>query len=107
GSLQSAINALSSLVDTIRDDCLKAFRKFCGVNSITPNESDLHAVIEKPFSKITSDRTFDDLTLNEYIQLARNDEAWKILGPHFGVSDLAFLEMLEGVRRTRNKLMHF
>ena len=68
---------------------------------------DIHEVVEKPFSGSRSARKFDDLTLNEYIQLARGDEAWAILGPYFGVSDTAFLEMLEGVRKTRNKLMHF
>lgn len=107
GALQAAINTLGSFVDSIRDDCLKAFRKFCGVRSITVAEADILEVVEKPFAGTTNDRKFDDLTLNEYIQLARKREAWTVLGPHFGVSDKAFLEMLEGVRKTRNKLMHF
>ncbi|HEV2734376.1 MAG TPA: DUF4268 domain-containing protein, partial [Longimicrobiaceae bacterium] len=42
-----------------------------------------------------------------YIQLARRTEAWKVLEPEFGISDDAFGVMLEGVRKTRNKLMHF
>lgn len=107
GALQTAINALGSFVDSIREDCLKAFRKFCGIRSIMLEETDIYEVVEKPFAATASDRKFDDLTLNEYIQLARKKEAWEVLGPHFGVSDKAFLEMLEGVRKTRNKLMHF
>lgn len=106
GSLQMAINALSSFVDTIRDDCAKAFRKFCATKSISIDTQDIQEVVEKPFGS-RSDRKFDDLTLNEYIQLARSNEAWAVLGPYFGISETAFWEMLEGVRKTRNKLMHF
>jgi CBS domain-containing protein len=107
GALQIAINRLSSFVDMIRDDCTKAFRKFCVAKSIPVNAQDLDEVVDKPFAVTRGDKKFDDLTLNEYIQLARCSEAWAVLGPHFGVSDKAFLEMLEGVRKTRNKLMHF
>lgn len=107
GPLQTAINALGSFVDSIRDDCLKAFRRFCGTRAITVAETDIFEVVEKPFAVTMNERGFDDLTLNEYIQLARKSEAWAVLGPHLGVSDRAFLEMLEGVRKTRNKLMHF
>jgi len=107
GSLQTAINSLSSFVDNIRDDCRKAFRKFCGMKSVAVTDTEIDEVVNKPFDGTKSDRKFDDLTLNEYIQLARKEEAWATLGSHFGVSDKAFLEMLEGVRKTRNKLMHF
>ncbi len=106
-TLQTAINALSSLVDNIRDDCSKAFRKFCRSHEIQITETDIHTVVGKAFAITNSERTFDDLTLNEYIQLARKDEAWKTLGPIFSIPDQAFLQMLEGVRKTRNKLMHF
>lgn len=107
GSLQTAINALSSFVDTIHDDCRKSFRRFCATKSIQIVDADIQEVVDKPFAGTKGDRKFDDLTLNEYIQLARKEEAWGVLGPQFGISDKAFLEMLEGVRKTRNKLMHF
>lgn len=107
GPLQTAINALGSPIDGVREDCRRAFRKFCSSQSIDIDANVLVDVIDKPFAGTKGDRKFDDLTLNEYIQLARKDEAWLRLGPIFGVSDKAFLEMLEGVRKTRNKLMHF
>lgn len=75
GSLQTAINALSSFVDTIRDDCRKAFRRFCGIKSIAVADAEIDEVVNKPFDGTKSDRKFDDLTLNEYIQLARKEEA--------------------------------
>lgn len=107
GPLQTAIDALSSFVDKIQDDCRKAFRRFCAAKSIQIADADIQEVVDNPFSSTKRDRKFDDLTLNEYLQLARKEAAWKVLGPHFGISDKAFLEMLEGVNRTRNKLMHF
>jgi CBS domain-containing protein len=107
GPLQTAIAALSSFVDSIQDDCRKSFRRFCATKSIQVVDADIREVVDKPFAGTKGDRKFDDLTLNEYIQLARKEAAWKVLGPQFGISDKAFLEMLEGVRKTRNKLMHF
>ena len=107
GPLQTAIDALSSFVDNIQDGCRKSFRRFCATKSIQVVETDIREVVDKPFAGTKRDSKFDDLTLNEYIQLARKEEAWKVLGPQFGISDKAFLEMLEGVRKTRNKLMHF
>jgi CBS domain-containing protein len=107
GPIQKAIDALSSFVDNIQDDCRKSFRRFCASKSIQVAEADVREIVDKPFAGTKGGRKFDDLTLNEYIQLARKEEAWKVLGPQFGISDKAFLEMLEGVRKTRNKLMHF
>jgi CBS domain-containing protein len=107
GPIQTAINALSSFVDDIQDDCRKSFRRFCAAKSIQIVDADILEVVDKPFSGTKRDRKFDDLTLNEYIQLARKEAAWKLLGPQFGISDKAFLEMLGGVNKTRNKLMHF
>ena len=107
GQLQTAIDALSSFVDSIQDDCRKSFRRFCATKSIQVVDADIRETVDKPFAATKGDRKFDDLTLNEYIQLARKEAAWKVLGLQFGISDKAFLEMLEGVRKTRNKLMHF
>src|ERR1043166_914199 len=107
GPLQKAIDALSSFVDNIQNDCRKSFHRFCASKSIQAAEADVREVVDKPFAGTKGNRKFDDLTLNEYIQLARKEEAWKVLGPQFVISDKAFLEMLEGVRKTRNKLMHF
>lgn len=107
GPLQTAINALSSFVDNIHDDCKKTFRRFCAIKAVAIVDADINEVVDKPFAGTKGDRKFDDLTLNEYIQLARKEEAWAVLGLQFGISDKAFLEMLEGVRKTRNKLMHF
>lgn len=107
GALRTAINALGTPVDTIRDGCHKAFRKFCNLRNIPVSDSDVAEYVNKPFESSKVEKRFDDLTLNEYIQLARRPDAWQVLSPTFRLSDSAFLKMLEGVRNTRNKLMHF
>lgn len=107
GPLQTAINSLSGPMDSVREDCRRSFRKFCGQRDIPVTNEEVGEFIDSRFEQARGDRQFDDLTLNEYIQLARRDEAWKVLGPVFGVPDKAFLAMLEGVRKIRNKLMHF
>ncbi len=70
-------------------------------------ESEVVEYIESKFERSKDVRKFDDLTLSDYIQLARRPEAWKVLESVFGISDDTFGVMLEGVRKTRNKLMHF
>jgi CBS domain-containing protein len=105
--LRAAIDSLGSAVDTIREDARKAFRRFCGQRSIAVTESDLAEYVDRPFLGSRGERQFDDLNLSDYIQLARRPDAWRTLSPVFGIPERAFLEMLEGVRKTRNKLMHF
>jgi CBS domain-containing protein len=107
GGLQEAIRALGGPLDTVREDCRKAFRRFCGQRGVQLSDADVAECVDRHFERSKSERGFDDLNLSDYIQLARRTDAWKVLGPLFGISDRAFLEMLEGVRRTRNKLMHF
>jgi CBS domain-containing protein len=107
GALRTAINALSTPNDSIRENCRKAFRSFCGRRGIQVTDAEVAECIDQRFATVKEGRSFDDLTLNEYIQLARRSEAWATLGPVFGISDKAFYELLEGVRKTRNKLMHF
>ncbi|HEU0077447.1 MAG TPA: DUF4268 domain-containing protein [Longimicrobiaceae bacterium] len=107
GPLQTAINSLGGPMDSVRTDCKKSFRRFCGQRGIQVTESEVVEYIESKFERSKDERKFDDLSLSDYIQLARGLEAWRVLGPVFGISDNAFGVMLEGVRKTRNKLMHF
>ncbi len=107
GPLQVAINSLGGPLDSVRDGCRKSFRRFCGQRGIQITEVDVVEYIDSRFERSGAQRQFDELTLGEYIQLARRTEAWKALEPVFGISTDAFRVMLEGIRKTRNKLMHF
>lgn len=107
GPLRTAVNLLSTPTDSIRESCRKSFRKFCGQRQISVTEEDVAEIIERPFASKSAERTFEDLSLFEYIELACRAEAWAKLEAVFGVPKDAFRAMLDGVRKTRNKLMHF
>ncbi|HEY0018521.1 MAG TPA: DUF4268 domain-containing protein [Longimicrobium sp.] len=107
GPLQAAVDGLGTREDGLRRACQKAFRRFCGQNGLPISDAVVHEVIDANFVRSQGARRFDKLSLNEYIQLARTEDAWGKLEPLFGLSDEAFRQMLEGVRDTRNKLMHF
>jgi CBS domain-containing protein len=107
GPLQNAIDGLGGPMDSVKDACRKSFRKFCAQHSLTVEDTDLAEVVDGPFTRAKKPRTFDDLTLSDYISLARRPEAWAVLGPTLGVPEDAFRRMMEGLRETRNKLMHF
>jgi CBS domain-containing protein len=107
GPLQAAIDTLGGPMHSVRDKCRKSFRKFCGKRGVAVTEEEVVEYIDAKFEAGAGERRFDDLTLNEYIQLALRSDAWAVLGPVFGIPSEAFRAMLEGVRKTRNKLMHF
>jgi CBS domain-containing protein len=107
GPLSAAVNSLSTPTDSIREACRKSFRRFCGIKSIAVTEADASEFVERSFGRPSAERTFEDLTLFDYIELACRSEAWERLGVVFGVPKTAFREMLDDVRKTRNKLMHF
>lgn len=105
--LRSAVNLLGTPTDSIRDACRRSFRKFCGQRQVSVSEADVSEVVEVPFATKSAERTFDELTLYDYVELACRPEAWTKLESVFGVPKEAFRAMLDGVRKTRNKLMHF
>jgi CBS domain-containing protein len=107
GPLQTAVNAVGTPMHAARERCRKSFRAFCGKRGITITDADVAESVDKGFEGSIRPRGFNDLSLYDYIEMARRPEAWKTLGSAFGIPDTAFRVMLEGVLRTRNKLMHF
>ncbi|HSU14133.1 DUF4268 domain-containing protein [Longimicrobium sp.] len=107
GPLSAAVNSLSTPTDSIRETCRKSFRRFCGLKLIQVTEADVSEFVERSVGKTSAERKFEDLSLYEYIELACRSDAWERLGVVFGVPVTAFREMLDDVRKTRNKLMHF
>ncbi|HEX6037911.1 DUF4268 domain-containing protein [Longimicrobium sp.] len=107
GPIQAAVDALSTREDSIREACRKSFRRFCGQRQIPVGDAELAETIDANFTGPDETRRFDDLALSEYIQLASGRSGWPKLEPIFGVKAEAFRLMLDGVRKTRNKLMHF
>jgi hypothetical protein len=52
-------------------------------------------------------KTFEDLTLNDYIILLTEKRAWENLTPVLQIKREALIELLQKVRRIRNDIAHF
>lgn len=64
-------------------------------------------VFTKHFSAKSSTKSFDDLTLSEYIQLILHKSKWTAFNSVFQLRIEAMRHLLNGVRETRNALAHF
>ena len=64
-------------------------------------------VFTNHFSNKEPVKTFDDLTLNEYIQFLLHKSKWATFNSIFSLPPQAVHNLLDGVRKTRNDLAHF
>jgi hypothetical protein len=53
------------------------------------------------------EKSFEKLTLWEYIQLLFFNHTWNVLNPIFDISKESLRNLLENIRKTRNDLAHF
>jgi hypothetical protein len=103
--LREAINGLNNSWDGIRkktDSCLRSYSK---ANGIAVIKADIDALVIKHFPKNSDDKSFSDLTLSEFIQIAQKN--WQKLAPVFSLSSSVWVKMIDEVREIRNKLVHF
>lgn len=107
GPLQAAVNRLGSTMHSVRAECRKSFRRLCRENQIEATDPLVAEYVDSKFERSLRERCFDKLTLYDYIELALQEEAWAVLSAAYNVQPAAFRTMLDGVRGTRNKLMHF
>jgi CBS domain-containing protein len=107
GPLQAAVNRLGSTMHSVRAECRKSFRRLCRDNQIEATDTLVAEYVDSKFERSLRERRFDKLTLYDYIELALQEEAWAVLAEPYNVQPAAFRTMLDGVRGTRNKLMHF
>lgn len=107
GPLQAAVNRLGSTMHSVRAECRKSFRRLCREHQIEATDTLVAEYVDSRFERSLRERRFDQLTLYDYIELALQEEAWAVLAEPYAVQPAAFRTMLDGVRGTRNKLMHF
>jgi len=67
----------------------------------------LEEVFTKHFSNKDSVKSFDDLTLHEYIQLMLHKSKWSSFNSVFKLTPEAVRSLLNAIRETRNALAHF
>lgn len=103
--LREAINNLSNSWDGIRkktDSCLRAYAK---LKEVAVVKADIDFQVNKYFPKPSDNKSFDSLTLSEFIQLAQKN--WHKFEPVFNITSGAWTKMIDEVREIRNKLVHF
>jgi CBS domain-containing protein len=52
-------------------------------------------------------KTFDDLTLGQYVFMLTSKKTWNFFEPLFKIARISILGLLEDIRNTRNELAHF
>ena len=72
-------------------------------------ETDLNSVISLMTSHRQTDTPldFDDLSLGEYVNMLVRKQTWGFFEPIFNISRDSIIELLNGIRETRNELAHF
>lgn len=75
-------------------------------NGIKFDEVLFREVFERTHPPDTS-KTLEDLNLGDYIQMFLDEERWDFFREVIGPSREALLGVLDGVRKTRNRLAHF
>ncbi|UOQ99872.1 DUF3606 domain-containing protein [Hymenobacter sp. 5317J-9] len=104
-TLRDAIDNLSNSLDGIRKKSHASLKALCKAQKTTISQEELDAIVDKHFPIRGEARTFADLSLAEFIQLAQKN--WTKLEPVFNISQPAWSKMMEDIRLVRNKLFHF
>lgn len=86
---------------------LKHYLNRIGLDNAKIDQSILEEVFTKHFSSKDSAKSFDDLTLHEYIQLMLHKSKWPPLNSAFKLKREAILNFLSDIREIRNALAHF
>lgn len=107
--LQTAVNNIIDRSDQLKKNYKSALHCYHQISSKNNIDIDNDAY-EKSFQKIlnkNSQKTFDQLTLGEFIELLLHGESWDFYENIFNVDQIYLRNMLEQVRKTRNHLAHF
>lgn len=105
-SLNDAIDGLSNSLDGIRRKSHSSLRALSAkLTNVKPEQKDLDEIVDRYFPPQEESRSFSDLTLSEFIQLAQKN--WSKLEPVFRISQQSWSKMMEDIRIIRNKLFHF
>ncbi|BDG02836.1 DUF4268 domain-containing protein [Anaeromyxobacter oryzae] len=109
-SLTTAIEAITPSNAKLRGPFRKAIHAFLSARNVAAGPDD-EALLTRTFNENLASRdpakTFEQLTLNDYIELLLHEARWGAYGPAFGIERDALRRLLVSVRNTRNDLAHF
>ncbi len=77
------------------------------INADTVDQSATRGIFESYFISSAAPKSFDRLTLSEYIQLFLNTDRWHLYKDKFNLEVGTCRKLLDSVRETRNSLAHF
>ncbi len=107
--LQKSISRITDHIDDLKSNYRSAIHTYMNVSKESHKKIDEDA-LETSFSKIYKggiQKSFDDLTLNELIEMLLYDECWRYHRKAFNLSKDHLRNLLNEVRNTRNHLAHF
>ena len=108
-NLQNSIYRITDHIDDLKKDFRSAIHTYMNASTESNKKIDEDA-FESSFSKIYKggkQKKFDDLTLNELIEMLLYDECWGYHRKAFNPSKDHLRNLLNEVRNTRNHLAHF
>ena len=108
-ALEAAIEKITITADDLKNRYQAALLKYLNISTGDSKAFDPDA-LEKSFDKLYSavpERSFEDLSLGEYIALLLDGDRWDFYEPFFKIKPENLRLMLDGVRKTRNFLAHF
>jgi predicted transcriptional regulator len=106
--LQLAIEAIMPSHNKLKDPFRQALSHYLA--AVGGNQTLNEETAQEAFTKhLHRDKapSFDDLSLNQYIDLFTNKSRWNSYRNAFRLEREAIIRLLDDVRKIRNKLMHF
>jgi hypothetical protein len=106
---QKLVRRITNRTDEKRKLYEKALKSYLGRtygNSFSFNEDEFM----RSFIDVYGDKnikSFDDLTLDDYVKILTFEEVWKYFSDAFDMDLDIVVNMLDNVRKTRNDLAHF
>ncbi|MFU8772740.1 MAG: CBS domain-containing protein, partial [Anaerolineales bacterium] len=108
-NLQKSINRITDHIDDLKSDYRSALYVYMNFSEKENSKIDDNA-FENSFTKIYksgAQKSFDDLTLNELIEVLLSEECWDFHRDTFKLAKNHLRNLLVEVRNTRNHLAHF
>ncbi len=109
-ALNGTVKGITARGKDLRDKFEKALDHYLhnhSVDAVEMNRRLANTAFDEGFAPKSNSKTFELLTLSEYIQLLTHDKCWQSVQPLFSLDRKAVFKLLDDVRITRNMLSHF
>jgi CBS domain-containing protein len=98
---------IEDIEDAVKNFVLLAFTRVDGTSDDRQLEEAIWHVTPKGETENKQPKTFDDLTLGQYVSMLTSKKIWSFFEPIFRMPRPSIVALLDDVRNTRNDLAHF